>query len=71
MKVGDLIDLLMTYDNDDEIQIEVYETISRKFVDSSYDITFSEENTSDPTLKVDVEASKFKDFLKMESSESD
>lgn len=71
MKVGDLIDLLMTYDNDDEIQIEVYETISRKFVDSSYDIIFSEEDTFAPTLKVDVEASKFKDFLKMESNESD
>lgn len=62
MKVGDLIDLLMTYSNDDEI--EVYETISRKYVDSSCDITISEENTLVPTLKVDVEAGKFQNFLK-------
>ena len=64
MKVGNLIDLLMTYDNDDEIDIEVYETISGKFVDSSCDITISEENTIVPTLKVDVEAEKFRKFLK-------
>ena len=64
MKVGNLIDLLMTYDNDDEIEIEVYETISGKFVDSSCDIIISEENTIVPTLKVDVEAEKFRKFLK-------
>ena len=64
MKVGDLIDLLMTYSNDDEIEIEVYETISGKFIDSSCAITISEENTFAPTLKVDVEAEKFRDFLK-------
>ena len=28
MKVGDLIDLLMSYQNDDEIEIEIYETTS-------------------------------------------
>lgn len=64
MKVGDLIDLLQTYGNDDEIEIGVYETISGKFVDSSCDITISEENTFAPTLKVDVEAEKFRGFLK-------
>lgn len=63
MKVGDLIDLLMTYSNDDEIEIEVYETISGRFVDSSSDITISEENNFSPTLKVDVEAEKFRGFL--------
>lgn len=63
MKVGELIDLLMTYSNDDEIEIEVYETISGKFVDSSSDITISEENVITPTLKVDVEAGKFQDFF--------
>jgi len=26
MKAGDLIDLLMSYQNDDEIEIEIYET---------------------------------------------
>lgn len=64
MKVGNLIDLLMTYSNDDEIEIEVYETISGKFVDSSCDITISEENSIVPTLKVDIEAEKFQSFLK-------
>jgi len=63
MKVGDLIDLLMTYSNDDEIEIEVYETISGKYVDSSCDITISEESALVPTLKVDVEAEKFRSFL--------
>ena len=63
MKIGDLIDLLMTYSNDDEIEIEVYETISGKYVDSSCDITISEESALVPTLKVDVEAEKFRSFL--------
>lgn len=64
MKVGDLIDLLMTYSNDDEIEIEVYETFSGKFIDSSCDITISQENAFVLTLKVDVEAEKFRNFLK-------
>lgn len=64
MKVGDLIDLLMTYSSDDEIEVEVYETISGEFVDSSGDIIISEENVLVPTLKVDVEGGKFKKFLK-------
>lgn len=64
MKVGYLIDLLMTYDNDDEIEIEVYETTSGKFVDSSCDITISDEHALVPTLKVGVEAEKFRNFLK-------
>ncbi|HOO52074.1 MAG TPA: hypothetical protein PLK94_12370 [Alphaproteobacteria bacterium] len=54
----------MIYDNDDEINIEVYETMSGKFVDSSCDIIISEENTIVPTLKDDVEAEKFRKFLK-------
>lgn len=64
MTVGDLMDMLTSYSNDDEIEIEVYETISGKYVDSSYAITVSEENASALTLKVDVEAEKFRNFLK-------
>lgn len=64
MKVGDLIDLLQTYSNDDEIEIDVYETISGKYVDSSYDITISEEDAVVPALRVDIEAEKFRNFLK-------
>ena len=35
MKAGELIDLLMTFNNDDEISIDIYETISGKYVDST------------------------------------
>lgn len=34
MKAGDLIDLLMLYDNDDEIEIEIYETSTGKYIDT-------------------------------------
>ena len=35
MKAGELIDLLMHYSYDDEIEIEVYETISGCYVDTT------------------------------------
>lgn len=35
MKAGELIDLLMHYSDDDEIEIEVYETISGHYVDTT------------------------------------
>ena len=40
MKAGDLIDLLMTC-NDDEIEIKVYETISGKYVDTTAAVTIA------------------------------
>lgn len=51
MKVTDLIDRLMTYNDQDEIGIEVYETTSGKYVDLSYDITHSEEDRVGLMLK--------------------
>ena len=62
MKVGNLIDLLMTFNDDDEISIDIYETISGKYVDSTSAVTFVEDDIA-PTLKIDVEAGKFKKFI--------
>lgn len=63
MKAGDLIDLLMLYDNDDEIEIEIYETRTGKYIDTTAAITVVEEDVFVPTLKIDVEADKFKKYL--------
>ena len=51
MKAGDLINLLMSYDESDEVEIEIYETVS-----------IVEEGSFAPTLRIDVEAGKFKNF---------
>ena len=61
MKAGDLIDLLMTY-NDDEIKIKFYETISGKYVDTAAAVTIAED-VAVPTLRIEVEAGKFNNFL--------
>ena len=62
MKAGELIDLLMLYDKDDEVQIEIYETLSDNYIDTTAAITIVEENVNVPTLRIDVEAGKFKVF---------
>lgn len=62
MKAGELIDLLMLYDKDDEVQIEIYETLSDNYIDTTAAITIVEENVNVPTLRIDVEAGKFKAF---------
>ena len=61
MKSGDLIYLIMTY-NDDEIKIKVYETISGKYVDTAAAVTIAED-VAVPTLRIEVEAGKFNNFL--------
>ncbi len=63
MKVGDLIDLLNLYDNEDEIEIEIYETGTGKYVDTTAAIQIVEEDAFVPTLRIDVEAGKFKKYL--------
>lgn len=63
MKAGDLIDLLMFYDKDDEVEIEIYETGSDKYVDTTADIQIAEGDAFVPTLRIDVEAGKFKKYL--------
>ena len=62
MKAGELIDFLMLYDKDDEVQIEIYETLSDNYIDTTAAITIVEENVNVPTLRIDVEAGKFKAF---------
>jgi hypothetical protein len=64
MKAGALIDLLMHYSQDDEVEIEVYETISGLYIDTTADITVVEKDTLVPTLKIDVEAEKLRNFMK-------
>ena len=61
MKAGDLMDLLMAYQNDDEI--EIYETISGHYVDTTASVSIVEDGAFVPTLRVDVEAGKFKELL--------
>ena len=63
MKAGDLIDLLMLYDNNDEVEIEIYETGTGKYVDTTAAIQIVEEDVFVPTLRIDVEAGKFKKYL--------
>lgn len=63
MKAGDLIDLLKLYDNDDEIEIEIYETGTGKYVDTTAAIQIVEEDAFAPTPRIDVEADKFKKYL--------
>ena len=58
-----MIDLLMLYDNDDEVEIEIYETGTGKYVDTTAAIQIVEEDTFVPTLRIDVEAGKFKKYI--------
>ncbi len=58
MKVSELLDYLQLFDNDDELEIDVYETISSKYIDSTADIVIDEKALV-PTLRIDIEAGKF------------
>ena len=59
MTVKTLIEYLMTCMDDEEIEIEIRETSSGKYIDTTADITIVED-TCAPTLRIDVEAEKFK-----------
>ena len=48
---------------DAEIEIEIYETGTGKYIDTTAAITIVEEDVFVPTLKIDVEADKFKKCL--------
>lgn len=63
MKVGDLIELLMSYQNDDEIEIKIYETASGHYMDTTASISVVENDAFVPTLRIDMEAGKFKELL--------
>ncbi len=62
MKTGELIDFLMTFGNDDELEIDIHETATGKYVDTTAAITIVEDTIA-PTLKIDVEADKLKTFM--------
>lgn len=62
MKAGDLINLLMSYDKDDEVEIEIYETVSGQYVDTTAAISVVEDGAFVPTFRIDVETGKFKDI---------
>lgn len=64
MKVGDLIEMLRAYPNDDELEIQIFETVSGEYVDSTAAIGIVEEDTLVPTLCIDIEAEKLGKFLK-------
>ena len=65
MKVEELMSLLSAYEDDDEIEIEIYETMSGKYVDTTANITISDDDLAFvPVLKIDVEAEKFRKFLR-------
>lgn len=64
MKVGTLIDFLLNYDNNDKIEIEVYETNSGKYIDTTADVTYSvDASLCVPTLKIDVDAERINSII--------
>ena len=62
MKCGDLMDLLTAYDEDEEIEIEIYETISGRYIDTTADIGVVDEGLG-LVFKIDVEAEKFRQYI--------
>lgn len=48
---------------DYQIEIEIYETITGKYVDPTSAIQIVVEDAFVPTLRMDVEAGKFKKYL--------
>ena len=57
MKVRELIDYLQLFNDDEELEIYIYETISNNFIDTTADIVI--EDSAFPSLRIDVEAGKF------------
>lgn len=62
MKYGDLMDLLTAYGEDEEIEIEIYETISGRYIDTTADIAIVEDGLG-LVFKIDVEAEKFRKYI--------
>lgn len=58
----------MTFNNDDEISIDIYETISGKYVDSTSAVAFVEDDIA-PTLKIDVEAGEVQEVPSVKNIE--
>ena len=62
MKVGELIDYHMLFNNDEEIAIDIYETVTNKYIDTTADIAIDEDGVG-PTFKINVEAEKVNDAV--------
>ncbi len=58
MKVGELIDYLQLFNDEEELEIDIYETISKKYIDTTADVVIEDDSIS-PTLRIDIEAGKF------------
>jgi len=58
LKIRELLDYLDTFDYDDELEIDIYETITKRYIDTTSDIRIDTEGII-PTLVIDVEAGKF------------
>lgn len=56
------MELLIAYGAEEEIEVEIYETISGKYIDTSADIAIAEDGIG-LVFKVDVEAKKFKKYI--------
>lgn len=64
MRVRDLIEFLNMFDKDDEIEIEIYETVTGEYVDTTAAVSISDiRETLGPVFQIDIEAGKFKKFL--------
>lgn len=64
MKVRELIDFLSDFPDDDEIEIEIYETVTGQYIDTTAAVAFTNvEETLGPVLQIDIEAGKLKKFL--------
>ena len=62
MKCGDLMDLLTAYGEDEDIEIEIYETISGRYIDTTAVIAIVEDGLG-LVFKIDVEAEKFRKYI--------
>ena len=51
-------------ENDDEIEIQVFETNSGELIDSTSAIGIVEEDIFGPTFSIDIETEKFRNYIK-------
>ena len=56
------MELLTAYGAEGEIEVDIYETISGKYIDITADIAIAEDGIG-LVFKVDVEAEKFKKYI--------
>ena len=65
MKIKEMITFLNLFDHEAEIEIEIYETETGAYVDSTAVIAISNvQEALGPVLKIDVEADKFRKLLR-------